>query len=128
MARISGRAPNGLEMSRPASASIVSQTRFAAAGRVGSIELLGIPGRVLNGKGEDCASILAAQGCQELDLLGLLRVRSCAADFGYSLVLRETKANEHGSRVGTGPADTRVTVEQKVLARLEGGRCLFHGS
>jgi len=33
--------PNGLEMSRPASASIVSQTRFAAAGRVGSIELLG---------------------------------------------------------------------------------------
>jgi len=28
-------------MSRPASASIVSQTRFAAAGRVGSIELLG---------------------------------------------------------------------------------------
>ena len=33
--------PNGLEMSRPASSSIVSQTRFAAAGRVGSIELLG---------------------------------------------------------------------------------------
>ena len=33
--------PNGLEMSRPASAHIVSQTRFAAAGRVGSIELLG---------------------------------------------------------------------------------------
>ena len=33
--------PNGLEMSRPASASIVSQIRFAAAGRVGSIELLG---------------------------------------------------------------------------------------
>jgi len=31
---------NGLEMSRPASASIVSQTRFAAAGRVGSIELI----------------------------------------------------------------------------------------
>jgi hypothetical protein len=28
-------------MSRPASASIVSQIRFAAAGRVGSIELLG---------------------------------------------------------------------------------------
>src|SRR3990170_8980145 len=34
--------PNGLEMSRPASAPIVAQTRFAAAGRVGSIELLGI--------------------------------------------------------------------------------------
>jgi len=33
--------PNGLEMSRPASSSIVSQIRFAAAGRVGSIELLG---------------------------------------------------------------------------------------
>ena len=33
--------PNGLEMSRPASASILHQTRFAAAGRVGSIELLG---------------------------------------------------------------------------------------
>ena len=32
---------NGLEMSRPASAWIVSQTRFAGAGRVGSIELLG---------------------------------------------------------------------------------------
>ena len=32
---------NGLEMSRPASSSIVSQTRIAAAGRVGSIELLG---------------------------------------------------------------------------------------
>src|SRR3990172_4567259 len=28
-------------MSRPASSSIVSRTRFAAAGRVGSIELLG---------------------------------------------------------------------------------------
>src|SRR3990172_116706 len=34
--------PNGLEMSRPASSSIVAQTRFAAAGRVGSIELLGL--------------------------------------------------------------------------------------
>ena len=34
--------PNGLEMSRPASAQIVSDIRFAAAGRVGSIELLGI--------------------------------------------------------------------------------------
>jgi len=33
--------PNGLEMSRPASASILARTRFAAAGRVGSIELLG---------------------------------------------------------------------------------------
>ena len=33
--------PNGLEMSRPASSWIVSQMRFAAAGRVGSIELLG---------------------------------------------------------------------------------------
>ena len=33
--------PNGLEMSRPASAQIVSRIRFAAAGRVGSIELLG---------------------------------------------------------------------------------------
>jgi len=33
--------PNGLEMSRPASSWIVSQIRFAAAGRVGSIELLG---------------------------------------------------------------------------------------
>ena len=32
--------PNGLEMSRPASAQSVSRTRFAAAGRVGSIELL----------------------------------------------------------------------------------------
>ena len=32
--------PNGLEMSRPASAHIVSGIRFAAAGRVGSIELL----------------------------------------------------------------------------------------
>ena len=36
-------AHNGLEMSRPASSSIVSKTRFAAAGRVGSIELLGGP-------------------------------------------------------------------------------------
>src|SRR3990172_4854792 len=35
--------PNGLEMSRPASSSIVAQTRFGAAGRVGSIELLGGP-------------------------------------------------------------------------------------
>src|SRR3990170_7897712 len=35
------RLPNGLEMSRPASSSILHQTRFAAAGRVGSIELLG---------------------------------------------------------------------------------------
>ena len=35
------RAYNGLEMSRPASASILHQTRFAAAGQVGSIELLG---------------------------------------------------------------------------------------
>jgi len=35
------RLPNGLEMSRPASSSIVSQIRFAAAGRVSSIELLG---------------------------------------------------------------------------------------
>jgi hypothetical protein len=33
--------PNGIEMSRPASSSIVAQTRFAEAGRVGSIELLG---------------------------------------------------------------------------------------
>jgi hypothetical protein len=33
--------PNGLEMSRPASSQSVSRTRFAAAGRVGSIELLG---------------------------------------------------------------------------------------
>src|SRR3990172_551635 len=33
--------PNGLEMSRPASSSIVADIRFAAAGRVGSIELLG---------------------------------------------------------------------------------------
>jgi len=33
--------PNGLEMSRPASASILARTRFAAAGQVGSIELLG---------------------------------------------------------------------------------------
>ena len=32
---------NGLEMSRPAGSSILHQTRFAAAGRVGSIELLG---------------------------------------------------------------------------------------
>ena len=39
----SGGRPNGLEMSRPASASILRQTRFAAAGRVGSIELLGRP-------------------------------------------------------------------------------------
>ena len=43
MAEIVKRAspPNGLEMSRPASALIVSRYRFAAAGRVGSIELLG---------------------------------------------------------------------------------------
>lgn len=33
--------PNGLEMSRPASAAILHETRFAAAGRDGSIELLG---------------------------------------------------------------------------------------
>jgi hypothetical protein len=33
--------PNGLEMSRPASSSNQHYTRFAAAGRVGSIELLG---------------------------------------------------------------------------------------
>src|SRR3970040_2111226 len=33
-------APNALEMSRLASARIVSRIRFAAAGRVGSIELL----------------------------------------------------------------------------------------
>jgi hypothetical protein len=36
-----GATPNGLEMSRPANSSILHQTRFAAAGRVGSIELLG---------------------------------------------------------------------------------------
>jgi hypothetical protein len=35
------RAPNGLEMSRPASAQIAARIRLAAAGRVGSIELLG---------------------------------------------------------------------------------------
>ena len=35
------RLPNGLEMSRPASAQIVSRIRLAASGRVGSIELLG---------------------------------------------------------------------------------------
>jgi len=35
------RLSNGLEMSHPASSSIVAQTRFAAAGRVGSIELFG---------------------------------------------------------------------------------------
>ena len=33
--------PNGLEMSRPASSWNLCWTRFAAAGRVGSIELLG---------------------------------------------------------------------------------------
>ena len=33
--------PNGLEMSRLASARLVSRIRFAAAGQVGSIELLG---------------------------------------------------------------------------------------
>jgi hypothetical protein len=37
--------PNGLEMSRPARSWILHQTRFAAAGRVGSIELLGRPGK-----------------------------------------------------------------------------------
>ena len=36
-----GMRPNGLEMSRPASAQIVSRIRLSAAGRVGSIELLG---------------------------------------------------------------------------------------
>ena len=36
-----GWLPNGLEMSRPASAQIVSRIGFDAAGRVGSIELLG---------------------------------------------------------------------------------------
>ena len=36
-----GPPPNGLEMSRPASSSLVSQIRFPASGRVGSIELLG---------------------------------------------------------------------------------------
>jgi hypothetical protein len=34
--------PNGLEMSRPARSSILYQTGFPAAGRVGSIELLGV--------------------------------------------------------------------------------------
>jgi hypothetical protein len=38
---VGGIPPNGLEMSRPASAHIVSRIRFSAAGRVGSIELLG---------------------------------------------------------------------------------------
>ena len=33
--------PNGLEMGRPASSWNLSSTRFSAAGRVGSIELLG---------------------------------------------------------------------------------------
>jgi len=37
------RPPNGLEMSRPASAWNLSQTGLAVAGRVGSIELLGAP-------------------------------------------------------------------------------------
>jgi hypothetical protein len=32
---------NGLEMSRPASSSLVAQTRFAAAGQIGTIELFG---------------------------------------------------------------------------------------
>ena len=36
-----GATPNGLEMSRPASSWKLSQARFFAAGRVGSIELLG---------------------------------------------------------------------------------------
>jgi hypothetical protein len=36
-----GGLPNGLEMSRPASSSNLHYTRFAAAGRVGSIEVLG---------------------------------------------------------------------------------------
>jgi hypothetical protein len=38
---VSYRMPNGLELSRPASSWGVSRTRFAAAGQVGSIELLG---------------------------------------------------------------------------------------
>jgi hypothetical protein len=41
--RAVARLPNGLEMSRPASSSNLHYTRFAAAGRVGSIELLGGP-------------------------------------------------------------------------------------
>ena len=43
--------PNGLEMSRPASAQIVARIRFAAAGRVGSIELFGGGMTVLLGEG-----------------------------------------------------------------------------
>jgi hypothetical protein len=32
---------NGLEMSRPASSSLVAQARFAAVGQIGTIELFG---------------------------------------------------------------------------------------
>ena len=47
--------PNGLEVSRPASASIVAGICFAAAGRVGSTELLGIAelAAVLSSLGHD---------------------------------------------------------------------------
>jgi hypothetical protein len=48
-------APNGLEVSRPASSQSVSRTRLAAAGRVGSIELLGRqPSRVLAKRRPPC--------------------------------------------------------------------------
>ena len=43
--------PNGLEMSRPASAWIVHRNAQAAAGRVGSIELFGGGLTVLLGEG-----------------------------------------------------------------------------
>ena len=40
---VHGKAPNGLEMSRPASPRLVSRRNRHPAGRVGSIELLGRP-------------------------------------------------------------------------------------
>ena len=57
------RLPNGLEMSRPASASILHQTRFAAAGRVGSIERLCEKSGVNHGRWDGPVCLQGGQGC-----------------------------------------------------------------
>jgi hypothetical protein len=65
---------NGLEMSRPASAPNLRHTRFAAAGRVGSIELLGGRLRVLTLDGGTSCPLLQPQlGQCFLDPLTIFR-------------------------------------------------------
>jgi hypothetical protein len=58
--------PNGLEMSRPASSSNPHYTRFFAAGRVGSIELLGSGGWSVVEVSSDHGQAEAPKICHEV--------------------------------------------------------------